>query len=161
MQRVLRQPGHDASLVRQRCHAGRIMLATAAEDGPGVRIYVEQEPGSQGGYLEKHLKYELLAGYHVSMRRPSGSKEARALPVAAAAGEGRVKLVAVPNAREFLDEVSQFPYGRHDDCVDALSGAHHAIGRTRTVTYGSGVARGSFYEDSGLDRIWSHPHLFE
>jgi predicted phage terminase large subunit-like protein len=150
-------------LRRERRNAGDIeelMLATAAEDGPGVRIYVEQEPGSQGGYLENHLKYELLADYNVTMHSPRGSKEARALPVAAAAARGRIKLVALSNAREFLDEISQFPYGRHDDCVDALTGAVHAIGRTRQRTYGSGVARGSFTEDDGLGRIWSHPDWF-
>lgn len=151
-------------LVRVRRYAGRVlelMRATAAEDGPGVRIFVEHEGGSHGGYLEQNLTYEVLADYRVSMHHPRDSKEARAHSVAAAAQEGRVKIVAAPNTREFLDEVCQFPHGRHDDCVDALAGAQHALGRTRTVNHGSGVPRGSFYEDTGLDRIWSHPHWFE
>jgi phage terminase large subunit-like protein len=138
------------------------MQATAAEDGPGVHIHVEQEPGSHSEYLEQHLKYEVLDGYRVSMHRPSGSKETRALPVAAAAEQGRIKLVASPNIRDFLDEVSQFPHGRHDDCVDALTGAHTVIGRTRTLTYGSWVDRGSFIENnSRFDQIWAQPHWFE
>lgn len=139
-------------LVRQRRHDGQIeklMQATAEEDGPGVRIWVEQEPGSHGEYLEQHLKYEVLAGYRIDMRRPSGSKEARALPAAAAAEQGRVKLVAGPNTRDFLDEVCQFPNGRHDDCVDAFAGAQHAIGRRRQCLHGSGVARGSIWDYGG------------
>jgi predicted phage terminase large subunit-like protein len=149
-------------VVRERRDASQIeelMRATAAEDGPGVRIYVEQEGGSQSKYFEQHLTYEVLEDYWVSMHRPQGSKEKRALPVAAAAGKGRIKVVAAPNTREFLDEICQFPYGSHDDCVDALSGAVEAIGRARK-TYGSGVPRGSFTEDDGLGRIWSNPDWF-
>jgi predicted phage terminase large subunit-like protein len=150
-------------LVRQRRHAGQIeqlMKATAHEDGPGVRIWVEQEPGSHGNYLEQHLKYEILDGFRISMDRPGGKKEARALPVAAAAEQGRVKLVAGPNTQDFLGEVCQFPNDRHDDCVDALTGAHRALGRARNGTYGSWVDRGSFTQDDGLRRIWSNPEWF-
>jgi predicted phage terminase large subunit-like protein len=145
-------------LVRQRRHAGQVeelMRATADDDGPGVHIYVEQEPGSHGGFVEHHLKYEVLDGFRVSMHRPSGSKETRAYQVAAAAEQGRVKLVAAPNSRDFLDEVCQFPYGRHDDCVDALTGAHHAIGRTRTGTAGIWTPPDYIIDDSTFGQIWS------
>ncbi len=153
--------------VRQRRHAGQIeelLRATAKDDGPGVQICVEQEPGSHSAYLEQHLKYELLHGYRITMHRPSTNKEARAGTIAAAAEQGRVKIVAGPNVRDFLDEVCQFPHGRHNDCVDALAGAQHALGRTRTPALNNSssiVPRGSVYEDTGMGRIWSHPDWFE
>jgi hypothetical protein len=49
--------------------------------------------------------------------------------VAAAAENGLVKLVRNRHASAFLDEVTAFPHGRHDDCVDALAGAHSDVAR--------------------------------
>ena len=36
---------------------------------------------------------------------------------------------ATRSARPFLDELTAFPHARHDDCVDALSGAHTYLAR--------------------------------
>ena len=79
----------------------------------------------------EHFKRDVLQGFAVHSHRPTGSKEARAQLVAAAAENGLVKLVPGPNTADFLDEVAAFPHAAHDDCVDALSGAHHALGRRR------------------------------
>jgi predicted phage terminase large subunit-like protein len=153
-------------IVRRRQTAGQIeqlIAAAAEEDGDGVKIVIEHEPGSAGDYFLGYLKRDLLPGYSISMERPAGSKEMRAVPVAAAAEQGQVKLVSGPHTAEFLDELAQFPSGRHDDCVDALSGAHQALGPRRRIQWPSGVARGSIYDYGGSDlsRIWSHPSWFE
>jgi predicted phage terminase large subunit-like protein len=147
-------------IIRRRHTAGKIvqLLKAAAElDGYGVKIVVEHEPGSASDYVERHLKRDLLLGYAISMDRATGSKETRAYSVAADAEEGKVRLVAGPHCDEFLDELAQFPNGRHDDCVDALSGAHRALGPSRRVHFGSGVPRGSIdeYGEEGFGRIWS------
>lgn len=141
-------------IIRDRRHAGEIeqlMAATAEEDGYGVQIWVEQEPGSHSEFFEQHLRREVLAGYPLKMDRPTGPKEARAYAVASAAAQGWIKLVAGPHTDEFLDELAQFPNGRHDDCVDALAGAHRALGRRTRPHYRSGVPRGSIWEYGGHD----------
>jgi phage terminase large subunit-like protein len=62
----------------------------------------------------------------------------RASAVAAAVGNGLVRLVRGRNHREFLGQCAMFPnVGVHDDCVDALSGAHNAVtirGGTTTIS---------------------------
>jgi predicted phage terminase large subunit-like protein len=153
-------------IIRDRRHAGEIeqlLAATAEQDGLGVQIWIEQEPGSHSEFFEQHLRREVLDGYSLKMDRPTGSKEARAYAVASAAAQGWINLVAGPHTAEFLDELAQFPNGRHDDCVDALAGAHRALGRRHQIQWGSGVPTGSIYDygsDDGLERIWSHPSWF-
>jgi hypothetical protein len=48
--------------------------------------------------------------------------------VSAQAEAGNVKIVRGLWNDEFLRELENFPAGKHDDCVDALSGAHETIG---------------------------------
>lgn len=52
-------------------------------------------------------------------------------PICAAAENGLIKLVRGRHTQAFLDELTSFPHGKHDDCIDALSGAHNTID-TRT-----------------------------
>ncbi len=58
----------------------------------------------------------------------TGDKETRAKPVSAQAEAGNVKIVRGLWNDEFLRELENFPAGKHDDCVDALSGAYEQIG---------------------------------
>lgn len=146
-------------IIRRRLHAGQVeqlIAATAEQDGPGVQIMIEQEPGSHSQYFEQHLKNEVLPGYRLSMDRPTGPKEGRAYPVASAAEQGWINLVKGPHTTEFLDELAQFPNGRHDDCVDALSGALRALGRRHPIYCTISVARGSIPTSGHASgRIWS------
>lgn len=52
-----------------------------------------------------------------------GSKVDRARPLSAVAEAGELRLRRAPWNGPFLDELCAFPFGRHDDQVDALSGA--------------------------------------
>jgi hypothetical protein len=72
---------------------------------------------------------QLLRGFPVLPRRVPGEKAIRARPVAAAAENGLIRLVRARHSSDFLDELSSFPHGRHDDCVDALAGAHAEVSR--------------------------------
>jgi predicted phage terminase large subunit-like protein len=152
-------------IIRRRLHAGQVeqlIKATAEQDGPSVQIVIEQEPGSQGEFFEQHLKREVLPGYRLSMDRPTGPKEGRAYPVASAAEQDWIKLVDGPHTNEFLDELAQFPNGRHDDCVDALSGALRALGRRHPIYCSIGVARGSIPRPSyASGPIWSFGDPFD
>src|SRR5439155_24083530 len=80
----------------------------------------EQEPGSAGVALIDHY-LRLLSGHVFRGVRSTGSKADRALPLAAQAEGGTVKLLRSPWVKDFLDEIEIFPFGRHDDQVDAAS----------------------------------------
>ena len=59
--------------------------------------------------------------------KSTGDKEIRAAPFAAQAEAGNVRLVAGPWNRAFLDELTSFPHGAHDDQVDMCSGGFTAL----------------------------------
>jgi predicted phage terminase large subunit-like protein len=63
-----------------------------------------------------------LRGIHVDK-----DKISRALPWAARAEAGKVKLIRGNWIADFLDEACSFPHGKHDDIVDSLSGGIHMI----------------------------------
>jgi predicted phage terminase large subunit-like protein len=108
----------------------RLVGQTAAIDGKEVRVELEQEPGSSGVALAaRYIK--ILAGYPVYATRPTGDKHTRAVPLAAQAEAGNVKLVRGPWNGAFLDEVESFPVGRHDDQVDAAALAFAALTQSK------------------------------
>ena len=41
-----------------------------------------------------------------------------------------IRIVNGAHVRDFLDEICAFPCARHDDCVDALSGAYNNLAQT-------------------------------
>lgn len=143
-----------SDIVRVRVHAGeveQVVKATAEADGRDVTIVLEQEPGAAGVHLMSHYKRNVLRGYAVYSDRVGTDKETRARIVVAAAADGRVKLTAGRNHREFLDEVAAFPNAAHDDCVDALSGAHKYLDKhPPRRTYRSSFPRGNI--GTGIQR---------
>jgi predicted phage terminase large subunit-like protein len=88
----------------------------------GVAIWMEQEPGS-GGKESAEATVRALAGHSVYAERVQGDKATRAEPLAAQCEARNVKLVAGPWNAAYLDELTMFPNGRHDDQVDATTGA--------------------------------------
>ena len=68
--------------------------------------------------------------------RVTADKFTRALAWANRAEAGKVVLVRGAWNEEFLEEVCQFPNGRHDDQVDAVSLAVQMIGERRKYAYG-------------------------
>jgi predicted phage terminase large subunit-like protein len=105
----------------------RFIQATAMEDGAGVPIRMEQEPGSSGVMAIDYYRRKILVGYDFRADKKTGSKETLAKPVSSAAEAGNVALVVGEWNRDFLDEVSLFPNGAHDDQIDAMSGAFHGL----------------------------------
>jgi len=61
-------------------------------------------------------------------------KRSRAMPWAGRAEGGQVFLKYAPWNKKFLDEVSSFPKGAHDDMVDAVSGALQ-MATTQTIEW--------------------------
>jgi predicted phage terminase large subunit-like protein len=123
-----------------------VVQATASQDGHGVPVYVEQDPGQAGKAQLNHYKRHVLSGYacHAGLTRIDGksaAKEVRARPAAAAVGNGLVQIVRGANQIEALDELAIFPNGNHDDIVDAFSGAHNALTSSGTGRGGTSVPR--------------------
>ena len=105
------------------------ILHTAAHDGRAVTIGLPQDPGQAGKQQVAWLTRQ-LAGYAVVASPETGSKLVRAMPVAAAVEAGRVALLRAGWNQKFLDELKDFPHGRKDDQVDALSRAHAMVGQS-------------------------------
>lgn len=96
--------------------------------GSQIKFTVEREPGSQGKLYIKHLARTIFRGCNFRGIPSTGSKMLRADTVAAATERKEVKIVrGCRNMKELLHEARHFPFGKHDDCIDALSGAHEDL----------------------------------
>ncbi len=100
-----------------------------------VTIWIEQEPGS-GGKDSAAATIRRLAGHAVRADRVSGDKELRAGPFAAQCEAGNIRLVAGPWNAAYLDELCMFPNARHDDQVDASSGAFNRLTQRGRIVVG-------------------------
>ncbi len=114
-----------------------IMLQTAAIDKTRCKQYdieLEQEPGS-GGKESAEYSVRQLAGYNVHVNLPNtGDKTFRARPMAIQAEAKNIKIVAGPWNKKFLDELTGFPFGAHDDQVDAAVYAFNRMALMRKLT---------------------------
>jgi predicted phage terminase large subunit-like protein len=100
----------------------RMVVERATMDGTSVQIQIAQDPGQAGkGQAQNYLR--LLGRYSVTATPVTGDKMARALTWAGKAGGGMVLLVDGDWNKPFLDELTSFPTGAHDDQVDAVSSA--------------------------------------
>ena len=100
---------------------------TAQRDGIGAAIIMEQEPGSSGVNVIDHYSRTILPGYNFRGQRSSGSKQERAMVFSAASEAGNVFMARASWNSVLIDECEVFPYGAHDDQVDAVSGAIQAL----------------------------------
>ena len=100
----------------------RAILAAAAADGTDVAIGLPQDPGQAGKQQVAYLTGR-LAGWRVVASPESGSKLTRAGPVSAQVEAGLASVVRGDWNRALVEELRDFPHGRKDDQVDALSRA--------------------------------------
>jgi predicted phage terminase large subunit-like protein len=101
------------------------ILSTASLDRqhhPMARIGIEQEPGS-GGKESAEATIRRLAGFRVTVDRPSGDKELRADPYSVQVNAGNVFIARGEWNKEYVEELQFFPLARFKDQVDASSGA--------------------------------------
>lgn len=102
----------------------QLIAQTAYEDGLGVSIRMEQEPGSSGKALVDQYARYVVPGYDFQGIRATGDKLTRARPFAAAVANGNVRVVRGTWLSDWLDELSSFPEAcDHDDQVDSAVGA--------------------------------------
>ena len=102
------------------------------QDGLNVMIILEQDPG-QAGKFEKAYYETALHFFNFGFSQwavaSHGNKIVRSKNVASASQHGKVKVVRGEWNDEFLLELENFPDGKHDDQVDAFSGAFYEINR--------------------------------
>jgi len=105
---------------------------TALNDGPFVKIFVEEEPGAGGknqiAAIKKFFKegdsnHRPLPQFKIEGHRPEGDKAMRANIWFAEASKGHVYLIEGNWNEPFLDQVDVFADGEYDDRVDSVSGA--------------------------------------
>lgn len=100
---------------------------TAQRDGPAVGIRMEQEPGSSGVDTIDHYARRVLLGYDFRADKVTGDKQLRATTMSASMEAGNLYLARASWNRALTDEMLEFPYGKHDDQVDACSGAFREL----------------------------------
>jgi predicted phage terminase large subunit-like protein len=110
------------------------ILRTAECDGTGVEIYMEQEPGSLAKDSIYNYKRNILIGFKFRGIPSTGSKYIRAIDVAAKVEQGHVRFLGGDYLGDLFLEMRAFPYGAHDDQIDALSGAFNILKKTRRAT---------------------------
>jgi predicted phage terminase large subunit-like protein len=113
----------------------RLIKHTAEVDGKGVPVTIEQEPGSSGAHTVDHYQRTVLRGWSVYGEKKTGSKVELARPLSAYASNGHVCIVRGPWNGAFLDEAESFPFGGHDDQVDAVAGAYRMLSGDELVEH--------------------------
>jgi predicted phage terminase large subunit-like protein len=128
-----------ADVVRLRAgphEVAETIIATARRDGAGVAIGLPQDPG-QAGKQQVAWLASRLAGFRVHASPETGAKIIRAQPVAAQIEAGNFAMLRAHWNQILSSELEEFPLGRKDDQVDALSRAFsllaHAGPSTRRV----------------------------
>lgn len=109
--------------IHQRDAAMReVMLADRAAYGGRVRWWIERPTGMGGEDQARALAHH-LAGIALQFESPTADKATRAAPLASHVEAGLVVLAPGEWCDPFRLEFSSFPRGKHDDQVDATSGA--------------------------------------
>jgi predicted phage terminase large subunit-like protein len=130
---------HDVYRKQNGPNANKLAVKAHAEaDGHGVKVWMEQEPGSSGKTVVKDYK-DLLKSYNFDGERASGPIEVRAGPFTAAIEAGNVYMVEAPpehdengnpidNWNQILkSELNAFPGGEHDDQIIAGALAYNKL----------------------------------
>lgn len=111
-------PGDVEAFIRQR----------HADDSPAIEWSIPEDPGTGKLYADYVIR-ELSAGRYVHSSREEKDKVTRAKPVSAQAQHGNFVIVNHPGWERARQELVDFPYGEHDDLVDAISRAFAAVVR--------------------------------
>jgi predicted phage terminase large subunit-like protein len=99
-------------------HNVELQMRTTAEiDGPGVKIYIEQEPGSSGKWAIEHIQDEVLPEFDVEGEKSTGPIEVRAQPFLAKVEAGEVYCVRGAYVAKLSEELDGFPGAAHDDLI--------------------------------------------
>lgn len=119
IQRARLSPGNVQQLIKNTCES----------DGLSTVCWLEQDPG-QAGVFEIDSYLNLLSGFSVRSLRKTQDKITFASPFSAHSEAKKIKLLRGHWNLEFINELEQFPEGKHDDQVDAASGVFYALNQS-------------------------------
>jgi predicted phage terminase large subunit-like protein len=106
----------------------------AINDGPGVVVYIEQEPGSGGKNQVAEIS-ALLRPFNIQVKahnpKDDGDRVIAANTWFAEAALGLWWICAGLWNQKFFGQLDSFPEGAHDDRVTAVTGARHSIAPIR------------------------------
>lgn len=121
-------------------HRDQTMRKTAEQDFAcynRVVQWTEQEPGSSGKDAVRAF-LSLMDGFSARAEPSTGDKQLRAEPFASQVEGGNVSLLRAPWNEDFIDELTSFPSGVHDDQVDAASSAYSKLsGAGKVILFGA------------------------
>lgn len=98
----------------------RRLMLSPSESGAAWGV---EDVAFQALVFQQFVRDQGLANVEIHAVKPKGDKVARARPWRRRAKDGRVFLVRGAWNQAFIREAASFPKGRHDDAVDAVSGA--------------------------------------
>ncbi len=129
---------HD--MVREKKSPAKVkalVKAAAESDGHGVKIWMEQEPGSSGVTVITDYTKELTA-YAFEGEKATGPVEVRASPLIAAIEVGNVYAIEADWNQDLKDELDGFPDGDNDDQIVAIALGYNklVLGVGGAVTWG-------------------------
>ena len=117
----------DLVRLRGSPHEVEDAIAEAARiDGRPIIIGLPEDPGQAGKSQVTYLTSR-LAGHRIAASRETGAKVTRAGPVASQVEARNVAMVRANWNHAFVEELRDFPFGRKDDQVDALSHAFRML----------------------------------
>lgn len=96
------------------------------DDPRDVDWSLPEDPGTGKNYAN-YIKRECSVGRYVTSSPEVRDKVTRAKPVSGQAQIGQVVIVQHPGCEIAKQELVDFPYGEHDDIVDAISRAFNAV----------------------------------
>jgi predicted phage terminase large subunit-like protein len=103
--------------------------------------WTEQEPGSSG--KDAAIAFvNMLSGYTAKFETSTGSKEQRADPFRSQAEIGNIYLLSANWNHVFLDELTAFPHGSHDDQVDSASSSFGKLSVSQGIQFGKNPMAG-------------------
>lgn len=109
-------PGDQEQFIRQ----------THLDDPRDVDWSLPEDPGTGKNYAD-YIKRQCSVGRYVTSSPEQKDKVTRAKPVSGQAQLGQVVIVRHPGCEIARQELVDFPYGDHDDIVDAISRAFAAL----------------------------------
>ena len=129
-------------LFRKQCSSAvqqQYVRAVAEHDGPGVKVWIDEEPASAGKMVVEHYQKEVLPEFAVEGEKPTGPIEVRAQPYLAAIERGEIYMLKAAWNQVLRDEADGFPDGEHDDTIatGALGYRKLCRGRFGGVTWGN------------------------
>ena len=124
------------------------VLRIAQQDGQSCKVRWELEGGSAGKRYESSLKRQLV-GYDAKGIKPLGDKVTRALPLAVAAKDGKVKLFRGAWNDQFLAALHEFDGSRKPLTNDIVDSADGAFSELQNSTPRSSFVGGKIYNPFG------------